>query len=95
VKEYCELLEKIGARVLRLAPGPHDHLCAWVSHLPQMISTALAATRLLGYMLYEVSPRDPLSFACALLMITIASLAACLPPAWRATRTDPIRALRD
>jgi len=44
VKEYCELLEKIGARVLRLGPGPHDHLCAWVSHLPQMISTALAAT---------------------------------------------------
>jgi len=30
-----------------------------------------------------------------LLMITIASMAACLPPAWRATRTDPIRALRD
>ncbi|HKD01838.1 MAG TPA: ABC transporter permease [Terriglobales bacterium] len=58
-------------------------------------AAALAATRLLGYMLYKVSPRDPLSFACALLMITIASMAACLPPAWRATRTDPIRALRD
>jgi len=56
---------------------------------------ALASTRLLGYMLYKVSPRDPLSFGSALLIITIASIAACLLPAWRATRTDPIRALRD
>jgi prephenate dehydrogenase len=44
VKEYCMLLEKIGARLLKLDPGPHDRLCAWISHLPQMISTALAAT---------------------------------------------------
>lgn len=44
IKEYCVLLEKIGARLLKLDPGPHDRLCAWISHLPQMISTALAAT---------------------------------------------------
>lgn len=56
---------------------------------------ALASTRLLGYLLYNVSPRDPLSFGSALLVITIASLAACFLPAWRATRTDPLRALRD
>jgi macrolide transport system ATP-binding/permease protein len=56
---------------------------------------ALASTRLLGYLLYNVSPRDPLSFGSAFLVITIASLAACLLPAWRATRTDPLQALRD
>jgi predicted permease len=56
---------------------------------------ALASTRLLGYLLYNVSPRDPLSFGSALLVITIASLVACSLPAWRATRTDPLRALRD
>jgi prephenate dehydrogenase len=39
---YWELLEKIGARVIRMEPERHDHLCAWISHLPQMISTALA-----------------------------------------------------
>jgi prephenate dehydrogenase len=44
IKEYCLLLEKIGARLLKLEPGPHDRLCAWISHLPQMISTALGAT---------------------------------------------------
>jgi macrolide transport system ATP-binding/permease protein len=56
---------------------------------------ALASTRLLGYLLYNVSPRDPLSFGSAFLVITIASLAASFLPAWRATRTDPLQALRD
>jgi ABC-type lipoprotein release transport system permease subunit len=42
-----------------------------------------------------VSPRDPLAFGSALVVMTIAALAACFWPAWRATRTDPARALRD
>lgn len=56
---------------------------------------ALAMTRLIVGMLYKVSPYDPLSFGSALLVMTVASLAACFLPAWRATRTDPARALRD
>jgi macrolide transport system ATP-binding/permease protein len=59
------------------------------------LTVALATTRLFGYLLYGVNPRDPLSFGSALVIITIASMAACLLPAWRATRTDPLRALRD
>jgi prephenate dehydrogenase len=43
-KEFCLLLEKLGARPIKLDAGPHDRLCAWISHLPQMLSTALAAT---------------------------------------------------
>ncbi len=58
-------------------------------------AVALALTRLLGNLLYQVSPRDPLAFGSALAVMTIASLAACFLPAWRATRTDPARALRD
>jgi len=58
-------------------------------------AVALATTRLFGYLLYGVSPRDPVSFGSALVVITIASMAACFLPAWRATRTDPLRALRD
>jgi predicted permease len=58
-------------------------------------AAALGLTRLLGYLLYKVSPRDPLTFGSALVIMTIASLAACLLPAWRATRTDPVRALRN
>jgi macrolide transport system ATP-binding/permease protein len=56
---------------------------------------ALALTRLLENMLYNVSPRDPLAFGAALLVMTIFSLAATFLPAWRATRTDPARVLRD
>jgi len=58
-------------------------------------AVALASTRLFGYLLYNVSPHDPVSFGSAFLVITLASLAACLLPAWRATRTDPLQALRD
>ena len=42
IKEYRDLLEGIGARIIRMEPDRHDRLCAWISHLPQMISTALA-----------------------------------------------------
>ncbi|MBV8895578.1 MAG: ABC transporter permease [Acidobacteriaceae bacterium] len=56
---------------------------------------ALGLTRLLGYLLYKVSPRDPITFASALAVMTIASLLACFIPAWRAMRIDPVRALRN
>jgi predicted permease len=59
------------------------------------LAVALGTTRLMGNLLYQVSPRDPPAFASALVVMTIASLAACFLPAWRATRTDPVRALRD
>jgi predicted permease len=58
------------------------------------IALALLLTRLLGNLLYQVSPRDPLAFAAALAVMTLASVAACFLPAWRATRIDPIQALR-
>ena len=41
--EYLDLLRFVGARVIPIEPEQHDRLCAWVSHLPQMISTALAS----------------------------------------------------
>lgn len=41
--EFLEWVEKIGARIASIGAGEHDQLCAWISHLPQMISTALAA----------------------------------------------------
>ena len=41
--EFTGWINKIGARIAMLPPEDHDRLCAWISHLPQMISTALAA----------------------------------------------------
>jgi predicted permease len=58
------------------------------------MALALLLTRLLSNLLYQVSPRDPLAFAAAFAVMTLASTAACFLPAWRATRTDPMRALR-
>jgi ABC-type antimicrobial peptide transport system permease subunit len=58
-------------------------------------AAALRLTRLLGNLLYGISPRDPLAFASALVVMTVAALAACFLPAWRAARTDPARVLRD
>jgi len=55
---------------------------------------ALALTRLLGRLLYNVSPHDPVLFGSALVVMTITALSACLLPAWRAARTDPARVLR-
>ena len=41
--EYLELLQAMGARVMTMDAERHDRLCAWISHLPQMIATALAS----------------------------------------------------
>ena len=41
--EWRGWVEKFGARTLDLDPSRHDRICAWVSHLPQMVSTAMAA----------------------------------------------------
>lgn len=41
--QFLELVAATGARVLSMEPERHDRLCAWLSHLPQMVATALAA----------------------------------------------------
>lgn len=50
--EWRSWVQKFGSRVLDLDPGRHDELCAWVSHLPQYVSTALSA------LLEEKFPHD-------------------------------------
>jgi len=56
---------------------------------------ALMFTRLLGSLLYKVGPRDPMAFGSAFAVMIATAIAACLLPALRAARTDPIRALRN
>jgi putative ABC transport system permease protein len=58
------------------------------------IAGAIGSARLLATMLFSVAPRDPLTLlAVAAAFAGIAILASCLP-AWKATRTDPMVALR-
>jgi predicted permease len=55
---------------------------------------AVLLTRLMGNLLYKVSPRDPIAFASALLILILVALLACFLPARRAMRVDPVQALR-
>jgi ABC-type antimicrobial peptide transport system permease subunit len=58
------------------------------------LGAALAATRVLESMLYGLTARDPLTLVgAAIILLAVATLAALLP-AWRASRTDPMTALR-
>jgi len=53
--EFLECVERLGARIAMLDAAEHDRFCAWTSHLPQMISTALAAA-----LVDEFGPDAPL-----------------------------------
>lgn len=55
---------------------------------------AALATRAFAVTLYDVAPLDPLTFATVIALILFAALGAALVPAWRATRVDPVIALR-
>src|SRR5204863_9869439 len=56
---------------------------------------ALAGTRAIRTMLFGVTPLDPVSFAAAPALLATVALLACYLPARRATRVDPLVALRD
>jgi ABC-type antimicrobial peptide transport system permease subunit len=55
----------------------------------------LAAGRLLSAILYGVSPRDPVTYATAILLMAVVALLACWSPAARAVHIDPARTLRE
>jgi predicted permease len=58
------------------------------------VAIAFASARLLGSLLFGVSPYDPLASAGAVCILLGAGTAACLLPAWRAASIEPMRALR-
>jgi len=58
------------------------------------LAAALAASRLVAGLLFEVAPTDPAVYAAVTAVLALAGLAACLVPARRASRVDPATALR-
>ncbi len=58
------------------------------------LAGALAISRLLGNLLFSITPTDPSTFIGTTLLLAAVSLAACYIPARRAARVDPTVSLR-
>ncbi len=89
---------------IRMALGalPNDVLRMVVGHGMKLagagaaigIAAALGATRVMRALLFETSPTDPLTFIAVVTLLVAVALLACIVPALRATRVDPLIALR-
>jgi putative ABC transport system permease protein len=92
---------EIGVR-LALGAQPRDVLKLVIQHGMALtligvaigLSASYALTRYLAGYLYEVKPTDPVTFIGVALLLSVVALLACLIPAVRATRVDPMVTLR-
>ncbi|MCA1577503.1 MAG: ABC transporter permease [Acidobacteria bacterium] len=92
---------EIGIR-LALGAQPRDVLLMIVKQGSLLIVLGLgigllgayAATRLISSLLFGVTAKDPITFVVAAVVLALVALLACYIPAWRATKVDPLRALR-
>jgi len=76
--EFAGWIDAIGARIAMLPPDEHDRLCAWISHVPQMISTALAAA-----LVEEFGPEAPLLAAGGRALQEMTRISASPYSMWR------------
>jgi predicted permease len=95
---------RTGELGIRLALGAQSRSLLWlilrecilllVCGLAIGIPVTLGSTRILKSLLYELSPLDPLAISTAIVAVVVMTLAAAWLPARRATRINPIQALR-
>jgi putative ABC transport system permease protein len=78
--------------VLRLVVGSAVPVIAIGAVIGLALSIALG--RLLGAMLFGVQPLDPMTFASVAMLLILTAAVSIAGPAWRATRIDPVAALR-
>jgi predicted permease len=89
---------------LRMALGAENRQVSWLilkRGLAQLaiglilgLAGAIALSRVMSRLLVGVTPTDPVTFATITLLLTVVATVACLVPARRATRVDPLTALR-
>jgi predicted permease len=89
---------------VRLALGARSHMLLWmilreyilllVLGLALGVPVALSSTRILKSQLYELSPLDPTAISIAIAAVSVMTIAAAWLPARRATKIDPMQALR-
>jgi len=92
---------ELGIRIALGAPGSAiTQLVVWQGMKPAVagvlagIAGGLACARFLKTLLYEVAPADPAVLAAVVILFFVITLAACVIPARRAARIDPVIALR-
>jgi putative ABC transport system permease protein len=78
--------------VLRLVVGQGFVLLAIGTAIG--LGGAFALTRLMHSLLFEITPTDPLTYSTVVVLLAVVALFACYIPARRATRVDPLVALR-
>jgi ABC-type antimicrobial peptide transport system permease subunit len=92
---------EIGVRIALGASGPavlklvmRRGIALFAEGLVVGNTAAVGATRLIRDMIFQVTATDPLTFAGVGLFLALVALLACLIPAWRASRVDPVVAFR-
>lgn len=100
-QSVAERRREIGVRVA-LGAKPSDITDMVLKHGLGLVAVgiavgllgAIASTRLLQRMLFGIEPTDPLTLVVVSLLFATVAFAACLLPAWRAVRLDPVAALQ-